>query len=145
MPLISPWRDQNENAKEWNDEPRVGAVVCNRSDVGMCRQDIRLCVECAGRQYRRLHHGTSTGSLTPIGKAEACKLVMPMAVSPNKKHLYAVVRSQPPRVLSYAIDPATASSLRKHRRRFPTACPMSRPIAPGATYSPPPMAATNLR
>ena len=34
---------------------------------------------------------TSTGSLTPIGKAEAGKLVMPMAVSPNKKHLYAVV------------------------------------------------------
>ena len=40
----------------------------------------------------------STGALTPIGKAEAAKLVMPMTVSPNKKHLYAVVRSQPLRV-----------------------------------------------
>jgi 6-phosphogluconolactonase len=30
---------------------------------------------------------TSTGSLTPIGKAEAGKLVMPMAVSPDKAPL----------------------------------------------------------
>ena len=49
---------------------------------------------------------TSTGALTPIGKTEAAKLVMPMAVSPNKKYLYAVIRSQPVRVLTYAIDPA---------------------------------------
>jgi 6-phosphogluconolactonase len=47
----------------------------------------------------------TTGALTPIGKAEAAKLVMPMAVSPDKKHLYAVVRSQPLRVLTYAIEP----------------------------------------
>jgi 6-phosphogluconolactonase len=45
-----------------------------------------------------------TGALTPIGKFEAAKIVMPMAVSPNKKHLYAVVRSQPLRVLTYAIE-----------------------------------------
>jgi len=49
-----------------------------------------------------------TGALTPIGKAEAAKLVMPMAVSPDKKHLYAVVRSQPLRVLTYAIEPSGA-------------------------------------
>ena len=88
---------------------------------------------------------TSTGALTPIGKAEASKLVMPMTVSPNKKHLYAVVRSPPPRVLTYAIDSATGALRRKPRRRFPTACPMSPPIAPGVGSSPPPMAATNLR
>src|SRR6516225_11770729 len=29
----------------------------------------------------------SSGSLTSVGKAEAGKLVMPMAISPNKKHL----------------------------------------------------------
>jgi len=50
----------------------------------------------------------ATGALTPIGKAEAAKLVMPMAVSPDKKHLYAVVRSQPVRVLTYAIEPTGA-------------------------------------
>jgi 6-phosphogluconolactonase len=47
---------------------------------------------------------TATGALTPIAKAEAAKLVMPMAVAPNKKYLYAVVRSQPLRVLTYAIE-----------------------------------------
>jgi 6-phosphogluconolactonase len=45
-----------------------------------------------------------TGALTPIGKAEAGKTVMPMAVAPDKKFLYAVVRSEPMRVLTYAID-----------------------------------------
>jgi 6-phosphogluconolactonase len=51
---------------------------------------------------------SATGALTPIGKAEAAKLVMPMAVSPDKKHLYAVVRSQPLRVFTYAIEPTGA-------------------------------------
>ena len=38
-----------------------------------------------------------SGALTPIGKTEAAKLVMPMTVSPSKKYLYAVIRSQPTR------------------------------------------------
>src|SRR5476649_1495948 len=62
---------------------------------------------------------TSSGALTPIGKAEAAKLVMPMTVSPNKKHLYAVVRSQPPRVLTYAIDPATGALAQKASAPLP--------------------------
>ena len=45
-----------------------------------------------------------TGALTSIGKADAGKTVMPMAVAPDKKFLYAVVRSEPMRVLTYAID-----------------------------------------
>jgi 6-phosphogluconolactonase len=49
-----------------------------------------------------------TGALTPLGKTQAAKLVMPMALSPDKKHLYAVVRSQPLRVLTYAIEPTGA-------------------------------------
>src|SRR5262245_66351050 len=60
---------------------------------------------------------TSTGVLTAIGKAEAAKMVMPMSVSPNKKYLYAVVRSQPTRVLTYAIDPATGALSRSEGRR----------------------------
>src|SRR6516225_4682439 len=55
----------------------------------------------------------SSGSLTSVGKAEAGKLVMPMAISPNKKHLYAVVRSQPARVLTFEIDPATGARSQK--------------------------------
>jgi 6-phosphogluconolactonase len=50
-----------------------------------------------------------TGALSSIGKAEAGKTVMPMAVAPNKKFLYAVVRSQPMRVLTYAIDGKTGA------------------------------------
>ena len=50
-----------------------------------------------------------TGALTSIGKTEAGKTVMPLAVAPNKKFLYAVVRSQPTRVLTYAIDGSTGA------------------------------------
>src|SRR3974390_858051 len=52
---------------------------------------------------------TKTGGLTSIGKAEAGKTVMPMAIAPDKKFLYAVVRSQPTRVLTYAIDSNTGA------------------------------------
>src|SRR5262252_5449290 len=66
---------------------------------------------------------TSTGALTPIGKSEASKLVMPMTVSPNKKHLYAVVRSPPPRVLTYDIDPATGALTQKASAPLPDSMP----------------------
>src|SRR5689334_23670238 len=64
-----------------------------------------------------------TGALTPIGKAEAAKLVMPMAVSPDKKHLYAVVRSEPLRVLSYAIDQATGALTQQASAPLPDSMP----------------------
>ncbi|KGM32568.1 lactonase family protein [Inquilinus limosus] len=51
----------------------------------------------------------ATGGLTPLGKTMAGKMVMPMAVSPDKRHLYAVVRSQPFTVVTYAIDPASGA------------------------------------
>ena len=66
---------------------------------------------------------TGTGALTPIGKAEAAKLVMPMTVSPSKKYLYAVVRSQPTRVLTYAIDPATGALTQKASAPLPDSMP----------------------
>jgi 6-phosphogluconolactonase len=66
---------------------------------------------------------TGTGALTPIGKAEAAKLVMPMTVSPSKKHLYAVIRSQPTRVLTYAIDPATGVLTQKASAPLPDSMP----------------------
>ena len=66
---------------------------------------------------------TSSGGLTPIGKTEAAKLVMPMAVSPSKKHLYAVIRSQPTRVLTYAIDPATGTLSQKASAPLPDSMP----------------------
>jgi 6-phosphogluconolactonase len=66
---------------------------------------------------------TSSGSLTSVGKAEAGKLVMPMAISPNKKYLYAVVRSQPVRVLTFAIDPATGALSQKASAPLPDSMP----------------------
>ena len=66
---------------------------------------------------------TSTGALTPIGKTEAGKLVMPMTVSPSKKHLYAVIRSQPARVLTYAIDPTTGALAQKASAPLPDSMP----------------------
>jgi 6-phosphogluconolactonase len=51
----------------------------------------------------------ATGMLTPISKFEAGKAVMPMATSPDKKHLYAVVRSQPYRVLTLGLDPTSGA------------------------------------
>jgi 6-phosphogluconolactonase len=66
---------------------------------------------------------TGTGALTPIGKAEAAKLVMPMTVSPSKKYLYAVIRSQPTRVLTYAIDPGTGALTQKASAPLPDSMP----------------------
>jgi 6-phosphogluconolactonase len=66
---------------------------------------------------------TSTGALTPIGKVEAAKLVMPMTVSPSKKYLYAVIRSQPVRVLTYVIDPATGELTQKASAPLPDSMP----------------------
>jgi 6-phosphogluconolactonase len=64
-----------------------------------------------------------TGALTPVGKTEAAKLVMPMTASPNKKYLYAVIRSQPTRVLTYAIDPATGALSQKASAPLPDSMP----------------------
>jgi 6-phosphogluconolactonase len=60
-----------------------------------------------------------TGALRPIGKAEAGKLVMPMTISPDRKFLYAVIRSEPFRVLTYAIDPTTGDLAQKASAPLP--------------------------
>ena len=65
----------------------------------------------------------SSGALASVGKVEAGKLVMPMAVSPSKKYLYAVVRSQPVRVLTFAIDPTTGALSQKASAPLPDSMP----------------------
>jgi len=65
----------------------------------------------------------ATGALTPLGKTEAAKLVMPMTLSPDKKHLYAVIRSQPTRVLTYAINPANGALSQKASAPLPDSMP----------------------
>ncbi|SEK83818.1 6-phosphogluconolactonase [Roseateles sp. YR242] len=60
-----------------------------------------------------------TGALAPVGKAVAGKQVMPMALSPDKRHLYAVVRSKPWAVLSYKIDAQTGKLEQQARAPLP--------------------------
>jgi 6-phosphogluconolactonase len=64
-----------------------------------------------------------SGVLTPIGKTDAGKLVMPMAASPNKKFLYAVMRSDPFRVATYQIDPETGALNQKATAPLPDSMP----------------------
>src|SRR5438105_14459557 len=47
------------------------------------------------------------GSLKPGDRVEAAKLVMPMAVSPDKRFLIAAVRSKPYEAYTYTIDKKT--------------------------------------
>ena len=51
----------------------------------------------------------SDGTLTPGPRVEAGKLVMPMAVSPDKHYLYAAVRTKPYSVVTYSIDRKTGA------------------------------------
>jgi 6-phosphogluconolactonase len=49
------------------------------------------------------------GTLKPQGRVEAGKLVMPMSVSPDKRFLYAAVRTKPYTVITYSIDRKTGA------------------------------------
>lgn len=55
--------------------------------------------------YRLLPDGT----LQPGAKVEAGKPVMPMSVSPDRRFLFAAVRSKPFTVVTYAIDPKSGA------------------------------------
>jgi 6-phosphogluconolactonase len=54
-----------------------------------------------------------SGRLTAIGTVEAGANVMPMAVAPDRRHLYASIRSQPFRVVTFAIDATTGALTQK--------------------------------
>ena len=51
----------------------------------------------------------SDGTLQPGPRVDAGKVVMPMAVSPDRRFLYAAVRSKPFTVITYAIDRQTGA------------------------------------
>ena len=50
-----------------------------------------------------------SGALQPGARAAAAKVVMPMAVSPDRRFLYAAARSQPFSVYVYSIHPGTGA------------------------------------
>src|SRR5205809_6185549 len=49
------------------------------------------------------------GTLQPGPRVDAGKPVMPMSVSPDKRFLFAAVRSKPFTVITYSIDPKTGA------------------------------------
>ncbi|MEU7141811.1 beta-propeller fold lactonase family protein [Nocardia sp. NPDC046473] len=49
----------------------------------------------------------ATGVLTPVGSVPVDGTVMPLAISPDRRFLYAGLRSEPFSVTAFAIDPAT--------------------------------------
>jgi len=53
-----------------------------------------------------------TGDLTMLGKIKAGKVVMPMAVSPDHRYLYAAIRSVPYSFASFGIDSNTGTLIR---------------------------------
>jgi 6-phosphogluconolactonase len=62
-------------------------------------------VSCADdAEIAVLEMNLDNGDLKLIGKAKAGKVVMPMAVSPDRRFLYASIRSVPFSVASYSID-----------------------------------------
>jgi 6-phosphogluconolactonase len=62
-------------------------------------------VSCADdAEIAILEMNLDNGDLKLIGKAKAGKTVMPMAVSPDRRFLYASIRSVPYSVASYSID-----------------------------------------
>lgn len=65
----------------------------------------------------------ATGVLTPLGKTRAGPKVMPMTASPDKRHLYAVIRSEPFTVLTYAIDPASGALRQQATAPLPDSMP----------------------
>lgn len=59
------------------------------------------------------------GALTPVGLATAGSNVMPAVAHPQGRHLYAIVRSEPYRVVSFAIDPASGRLTRAGEASLP--------------------------
>jgi 6-phosphogluconolactonase len=50
-----------------------------------------------------------SGALTEIGRQAVGDMVMPLAVSPDRRCLYAATRGEQPEIASFRIDPATGS------------------------------------
>jgi len=60
----------------------------------------------------------SDGTLKAGGRVEAGRLVMPVSVSPDKRFLYAALRSKPYTVITYAIDRKTGALSQRGRREL---------------------------
>lgn len=97
-------------------KPRVwafAAVASLLSALGVAQAATFVYVANADSQdISVLELDRSQGALKPLATVAVGGSVMPMAVSPDKRFLYAALRSQPFRVTSFAIDGANGQ-LRK--------------------------------
>jgi 6-phosphogluconolactonase len=59
------------------------------------------------REISVLELDAAAGALKPVESVAVTGTAMPMAISPDKRHLYVSLRSQPFSVSSFAIDPAS--------------------------------------
>ena len=78
--------------------------------------------------YRML----DSGELQPGARAKAASVVMPMAVSPDRRFLYAAARSKPYTVYVYTIDPGTGALTQLSTSPLAESFPYISP-RPGAT------------
>ena len=79
-----------------------GCGSCRWRRAGAGR-DVRLRLECRRRRHRG-YSDVRRGALQPGARVKAARVVMPMAVSPDRRFLYAASRSKPYSVHVYAID-----------------------------------------
>lgn len=62
-------------------------------------------ISCADDgEIKTMEMNLTTGELSMVGKTKAGKVVMPMAVSPDRRYLYAAIRSIPYKYSTFAID-----------------------------------------
>ena len=65
----------------------------------------------------------NSGKLTLLGNTDAAPKVMPMAVSPDQKHLYTAVRSRPWSVITWDIDGESGNLVKKASADVPASYP----------------------
>ncbi|MFG6668327.1 lactonase family protein [Halomonas sp. HNIBRBA4712] len=65
----------------------------------------------------------TAGTLEPLKTTAAGDNVMPLAISPDKQHLYASLRSAPYRILSYRIDRETGKLTQQGSGALPASMP----------------------
>jgi 6-phosphogluconolactonase len=68
---------------------------------------------------------TATGELQPGARVKAAPLVMPMAVSPDRRFLHAAIRTRPFAFMTYSIDRGTGAA------RWLSTAPASSPTLAG--------------
>lgn len=100
----------------------AASAILTATDSALARTFVYVSAATDGK-INSYSMDEKAGTLTPGSTFDAGKMVMPMTVSPDKKHLYAVVRSQPYRVLTLAIDPATGNLTQEAVAALPDSMP----------------------